>query len=108
MKQWQSDEDYEIKAVDLTNVTKIWKLFGPVNGHINKPECITCDQEGNGYVSDRTTNRILKIDTLTGDILGILLLEDKEKRISSIHWSNTEPNLTLLTVNGISTYFVPK
>ena len=52
MKHWEDDKDYEIKAVDLTNVTKIWKLFGPVNGHIIKPQCVTSDTEGNAYVSD--------------------------------------------------------
>ena len=108
MKHWEDDEDYEIKAVDLTNVTKIWKLFGPVNGHIIKPQCVTCDPEGNAYVSDGASNRILKIDSLTGKVLSILQTEDEHTKVLTIHWSNTEPNLTLWTGKGISIYFVPK
>ena len=108
MKHWEDDENYEIKAVDLKNVTKLWKLSGPVAGHTIKPECITCDQEGNAYISDGATNRILKIDSLTGEVLSILLTRDEEAKVLTMHWSNTEPNLTLRTLNRISTYFVPK
>ena len=105
-----TDEDYEILAAKLKNDKKVWKLFGPVGGHMIKPESMTCDNEGNVYVTDRSCNRILKINGLTGEVLRILLLDEEEEdeKIISIHWSSTEPNLTVLTENQISTYFVSK
>ena len=102
------EEDYEIIAVKLGSESIVWRLYGPVDGYVIKPESITCDIDGNAYVGDRATNRILKIDGLTGEILSILLFELEEIRIQSIRWTNTEPNLTLLEGKLISTYFVPK
>ena len=110
MKDWEEDQGYEIIAVKLRSNTIMWRLYGPVDGHIIKPESMTCDSDGNGYISDQRNNRILKINSLTGEILGILLLEEKE--IWSMRWSNREPNLTLWEYNQISdqisTYFVPE
>ena len=77
--------------------------------HDSAAESITCDQEGNAYVTDRNINRILKIDSLTGEILSILLVEEEEKEeIHSIRWSDNEPNLTVYQGNQIHTYFLPK
>ena len=130
MKDWEEDQGYEIIAVKLGSETFVWsggclvqltvsslrsntimwRLYGPVDGHVIKPESITCDSDGNGYISDQGNNRILKVNSLTGEILGILLLEEKE--IWSMRWSNREPNLTLWEYNQISdqisTYFVPE
>ena len=106
MKDLEEDKGYEIVAERLGSESIIWRLFGPVDGHIIKPESITCDSDGNGYISDQGNNRILKINSLTGVILGILLLEKKD--IWSMRWSNREPNLTLWEYNQISTYFVPE
>ena len=104
-----NDQDNEILAVKLEGGAVLWRLFGLVNGVIIKPRSITCDPEGNAYICDKATNRILKINSLTGEVLRILVLEEKEnKTIISIRWSNTEPNLTVRTDKGISTYFVPK
>ena len=100
-------KDYEIITMKLGSETIIWRLFGPVEGHVFKPIAITCDPEGNAYVHDPGNIRILKINSLTGEILSILLLEVKE-RILSMRWSYREPNLTVLQENQISTYFVPK
>ena len=101
MKDWEEDQGYEIIAVKLgTETIERWRLFGPVDGLISKPESITCDSDGNGYISDQGNNRILKINSLTGEILGILLLEEKETW--SMRWSNREPNLTLWEYNQIS------
>ena len=110
LKNPVSDEDYELIAMKLDSGTVMWRFLGPVDDHTFKPRCITCDDEGNAYVSDRATNRILQIDSLTGEILRILLLDEEEdsERIQSMRWSNTEPNLTFRTGNGMNTYFVPK
>ena len=84
----------------------MWKQYGPVEGHAIKPESITCDPEGNAYISDRNT--ILKINSLTGKVLRILLLEENKNVILFVRCSNTEPNLALQSGDWISTYFVPK
>ena len=107
VKDRKEDQDYEIIAVKLGNENIVWSLSGPVDGHIIKPLSITCDPEGNAYVSDPGNTRILQISSLTGEILGIIVLKEKAV-IWSMRWSNMEPNLTLETENGISTYFVLK
>ena len=95
MKDKEEDQDYEILAVKLGSGTIAWRMFGPLDSAVFKPESITCDSDGNAYVNDRGNSRILKINSLTGKILSILLFEDDERRIRSMRWSNTEPNLTL-------------
>ena len=105
VKHSKEDLDYEIIAVMLGSDTIVWRLLGSVDGHVIKSDFITCDTGGNAYVSDRENNRILKINSLNGEILSILLFEE---RIRSMRWSNTEPNLTLRTKNQISTYFLLK
>ena len=99
-----SDADYEISAVKLEDGTILWRLFGPVDGIIIKPLCIACDQEGNAYVTDKATNRILKIDSLTGQVLGVLLFEDEAKKakVMSICWSNTGNKCRMLTTIKIT------
>ena len=100
---------HEIIAVKFETGPVLWRLSGPVNGIIMNPKSITCDQEGNVYVSDLATNRILQINILTGEVLSVLLMNGEEnENIISMRWSNTEPNLTVRTGNHISTYFVPK
>ena len=99
-------EDYEIIAVKLGTEKIVWRLSGQVDGHIIKPLSMTCDSEGNAYVSDQGNNRILKINSLTGEVLSILLFEEEETKIYSMRWSNREPNLTLRTKNQISIYFL--
>ena len=100
------EEDYELLAVRLGSRSIAWRLFGPVEGRLFQPGSETCDSDGNAYVSDRMTNRILKIDGLTGEILSILLVEDGDKMIQSMRWSNTVPNLILSRGKQISTYFI--
>ena len=102
-------EDYEIIAVKLGNETIVWRLSGPVDGLVIKPESLTCDPEGNAYVSDRGNYRILKINSLTGEVLSILQFEERMV-IYAMRWSITEPDLTLLDESKwqMSTYFVPK
>ena len=99
----------EIIATKLESGSTVWRLFGPVDGCLIKPVCITCDTDGNAYVSDRRNNRIMKINALTGEVLSILLMEEGSRDIIwSMRWSNTEPNFTchLKGINGISTYSV--
>ena len=113
MKDKEEDQGYEIKTVRLGSESIVWRLFGSVDGLIIKPESMTSDLEGNAYVDDLRNNRILKINSLTGDVLSILLFDGKENEKTdlykiSIRWSNTEPNLTVRTEKHISTYFVPK
>ena len=106
MKNFKEDQDYEIIAVKLGSETVVWRLSGLVDGCVIKPECVTCDPEGNAYVSDVGNNRILQINSLTGVTLSIMVLKDTA--IRSMRWSDTEPNLTLRTENRINTYFVLK
>ena len=113
VKDKKEDQGYEIKAARLGSETIVWRLFGSVDSLIIKPESMTFDSEGNAYIDDLQNNRILKINSLTGEILSILLLDgkDNEKKnlnIISMRWSNTEPNLTVRTRKHTSTYFVPK
>ena len=105
VKVEKDNRDYEILAQKLEDGTVMWSLYGPVNGRTVKPDSITCDAEGNAYVNDRGNDRILKINSLTGEVLSILLFE-KEMTIHSMRWSNTEPNLTLLEGNEISIFSV--
>ena len=107
VKDKEVDQDYEFTAMKLGSDIVLWRMFGPVGGHVIRPESVTCDPEGNAYVSDLQNSRILKINSLTGEVLSILLFEEEE-RIRLIYWSNTEPNLTLLGLRQISTYFVAK
>ena len=106
VKDCTEDRDYEILAMKLGSEKTSWRLSGKVDGHVIKPECMTCDPDGNTYVSDRASNRIMKIDGLTGEILSTSLLDEEEIMIISMHWSNTEPNLTLRARYFISTYYV--
>ena len=98
--------EYSVVALTLESGTIIWKMCGEVEGQVIKPFAITCDPEGNAYVSDRNSNRILKIDSLTGEVMSILLVEEEEEQIRSMCWSNTKPNLTLRTKSQISTYSI--
>ena len=101
-------ENNEIEALKFGSESPIWKLPGVVDGHMIKPDALTSDAKGNVYVSDGTNNRILKINGLTGNVLNILLLEEKEKRIDYLLWSDTEPNLTLIHGDRINTYSIPQ
>ena len=92
----------EIEALKFGSESPIWKLPGVVDGHMIKPDALTSDAKGNIYISDGINNRILKINGLTGNVLNILLLEEKEKRI------DTEPNLTLIHGDRINTYSIPQ
>ena len=103
----EGDHDYEIIAVRLETRNIVWNLFGQVEGHVIQPGSLTYDLDGNAYVSDRANNRILKIDSLNGEILSILLVEDGDEDIRFIDWSNTEPKLTVWRGYQIETYFVP-
>ena len=112
VKDKKEDQDYEIIAVKLGSATIVWRLSGLVDGRVIKPESMTSDSEGNAYVDDLQNNRILKINSLNGEVLSILLFDGKENEktdinIISIRWSNTEPNLTVRARKHISTYFVP-
>ena len=99
------DEGHEIIAVKLGSNTIVWRLFEPADSHVY---CIACDTDGNAYVGDQGRSRILKINSLTGEILSILLFEEEMTKIHQMCWSNKEPNLTLKTENQISTFYVPK
>ena len=104
----EREQHYEIMAIKVEGGNILWRLFGPVAGCVIQPKFITCDPDGNAYVSDRRNNRILKINSLTGDVLSILLVDEEQQEIESICWSNTEPNLTTRGRNKISSYFVPE
>ena len=50
----------------------------------------------NVYIGDGVNDRILKVNGLTGNVINVLLLEENEKVIQSLLWSDTEPNLTMI------------
>ena len=84
----------------------IWRLSGKVDSLAMKPNAMTSDQKGNVFVGDETNNRILKINSMTGEVMSILLLEEKNA-ICSLLWSDTEPNLIVIRGDGISFYNIP-
>ena len=97
-------EDKEIEAIKFGSESPTWKL-SEVGGHVFEPDALTSDSEGNVYVGDGANNRILKINGLTGDVIGVFLLEKENTMpIHSLFWSDTEPNLTLIREDRIITY----
>ena len=77
-------DDYELIAMKLGSNIILWRLYGPVNGRVIKPESVECDTDGNAYVNDQGNSRILKINSLTGEVLSILLFEEEEMKILSM------------------------
>ena len=70
-----------------------------------KPDAINSDRKGNVYIGEGANNRILKINSLTGDIVSILLLEEERKDpMHSLFWSDTQPNLTVVHADTVRTY----
>ena len=109
-------EDKEINAVKLVSEAaklklsdSIWQLSGVVDDLVIKPTALTSDKKGNIYVGDGVNSRVLKINSLTGEVLSVLLLEEQNlELIRSLFWSDTEPNLTVVRGNRFSTYNIPK
>ena len=66
------------------------------HGRVIKPDALTTDIEGNVYIGDGANNRILKINSLTENVMNILRLEKNKRAILCLLWSDTKPNLTLL------------
>ena len=106
----------EIKAMKLKSeattlrlFAAIWKLPTVVDDSMISPESINSDKKGNIYVGDGVNNRILKINSFTGDIVSILLLEDESKDpIRTVFWSDTEPNLTVIRGDIVISYYILK
>ena len=73
----------------------IWKLSGVVDGHMIKMNSMTSDKKGNIYTGDRANSRILKINSLTGDIVSILLLEEESNDPMRSNCSGPTPNRIL-------------
>ena len=120
-------ENRKVEAVKLGNNSPIWKLPGVVDGHMIKPGAINSDKKGNVYIGDGLNNRILKISSLTGNVLNIFLLEEEEEEeqqqqqqqeeeeeeenqngLRSLFLSDTEPNLTVVRGDRLRTYNIPK
>ena len=98
-----------LEAVRLdSELSALWGLTGMVDSLPVKPDAITCDTEGNAYVSDGTNNRILKIDSFTGVVITVLQLgEENQKQIRSLFWSKNEPSLTVVREDKMSTFYIP-
>ena len=100
----EQDHNSEVIAVRFGTQNIIWNLFGQVDGNFIQPWSVTSD-----YVSDRGTNRILKIDSLKGNVLSILHVEEEEEdELYFIDWSSTEPNCAVWQGYQIETYFIPE
>ena len=99
----------ESQAATLKLSDPIWKLPEEVDGLVIEPDVVTSDKKGNVYIGDGASNRILKIDSLTGDVVTTLQLEEQNKEpIRYLFWSDTEPNLTVIHGDRISSYNIPK
>ena len=99
----------EIGGVKFGSESSKWNLTGVVGDLVIKPDAVTTDAEGNIYVSDGTNNRILKLNALNGDIISTILLEeDNKENIRFLLWLETEPNLTTISGDRISTYNILK
>ena len=122
-------ENRKVEAVKLGNNSPVWKLPGVVDGHMIKPDAINSDKKGNVYIGDGLNNRILKISSLTGNVLNIFLLEEEEEEeeqqqqqqqqeeeeeeenqngLRSLFLTDTEPNLTVVRGDRLRTYNIPK
>ena len=104
----------EIKALKLEGEgatlklsDPLWKLSGEVDGQVIKANAITTDNKGNIYIADEANNRILKINGLTGDAVTTLQLEETNKDIDSLFWSDTELGLIVTYRDEISSYNIP-
>ena len=84
----------------------IWKISGVVDGLAMNPTALTSDNRGNVFVGDGANNRILKVNSLTGDIVGLLLLEENNQEIRYLFWSGSI--LTVVRGDRFSTYNIPK
>ena len=106
----------EIKGVNLNSeavTMKLsapnWKLSGAVDGYLITGHAITSDKRGNFFGGDGINNRILKINSFTGEVQSILHLEKLNKPwIDGLFLSDTEPNLIVASGDKISTYCIPK
>ena len=67
----------ETEAATLTLSAPIWKLPKMVDGLVIKPDAVTSDKKESVHVSDGANNRILKINSLTGEVTSILILEEE-------------------------------
>ena len=103
-------ENEGVAAVRLDNeMSVLWRLSEEVDRLPVKPDSITCDTDGNAYVGDGTRNRIIKIDSFTGDVINVLqLAEENQRQIRSLFWSQNEPSLTVVRKNTISTHYIPQ
>ena len=81
-----------------------WKLTGSVNGVNIDPVSLTSDIEGNVFVEYGANDRILKINSFTGNILSIFLLKKNWETIRAIFWSKTDGTLIVQRDNRISSY----
>ena len=103
------NKNNEIQALRLgAERSVIWRLSGMVDGLPFKPHSITSDNDGNAYISDGRNRRILKMNSSTGNVKSILLLEeDHMEQTFYLRYSHTEPNLTLISGERIVTYNIP-
>ena len=79
-------------AAKIGNGGVIWWWFGDVVGQEVNPQCLAHDKEGNTIVSDKVSNRLLKINGLSGHIMGIFQVEEGEKMVQSLVLHRTEFN----------------
>ena len=95
-----------VEAVRLgKEKSTLWSLSGlPI-----KPDSVTSDTDGNVYVGDGTNNRIIKINSFTGDLITVLQLgEESQMQIHSLFWTKNKPSLTVVRGDKFSTFYIPQ
>ena len=100
-----SDNNKQIMAWKPGNYySPTWKLTGSVNGVNIDPVSLTSDTEGNVYIDDGANDRILKINSFTGNVLSIFLLKNNWETMRAIFWCKSDGNLIVQRDNRISSY----
>ena len=73
----------------------MWEVVGEVAGKEIKPYGVCSDNDGNVFVADGNNERVLVLDSKTGQLLQVLLQEEKTGDIFDVCWTENQPQLTI-------------
>lgn len=82
-----------VQAIRLSDGSVVWKIGGEVEGRMIKPYGICYDSDGRIYVADGGNKRLLVFDCLTGELLQVLLDNDRTGDIFDVCWTSSQPQL---------------